>query len=1517
MGEQSRWGQGHSTEKASRIRAAAARAIQLETLELRQMLAGDGLRGAYFPNIYLSGTPVNRVDAKIDFNFQGKPPIMGTGNEDFSVRWTGLIQPEFSETYTFSTRTDDGVRLWVNGQKLIDNWTLHAETKDSGSIALMAGQQYQIKLEYFQKNGGAIASLLWSSPSQPEQVIPTSRLFSLDTTTVIALPNTPSGTRLLEMTETEMQIAWNSNGGGQSGFAIDRSTDAANWTQIGSVGAAVTTFVSTGLNPQTQYYFRVRAFNASGSSPAGNIVVGTTLALPASGGDGLWGAYFPRMDLTGTAVNRLDPSVNFNWGGGSPISGIGSSEFSARWTGQIEPTKSETYTFYTTSDDGVRLWVNGQQIINNWTDHASVEDRGSMTLQAGVKYSIRLEYYQKGGGDLVSLSWSSPTTPKQIIPQTQLYSAGASEELPGAPGSVLLSSITSSSMVLSWVDSTPGRTSSFVIERSSDGVSFTQVATAQAFETVHVATGLSPSTTYHYRVRALGVFGGSTPSGAVSAATLGTVPPAPGSMQATTVSQTEIRLNWEDVQGEALYVVMMSKDGTNFLPLRTVSSGVTSLLVSGLLANTAYSFYVRAANAQGFSTPTATVGATTQPQVEVRPPATVSASATGSSSIKLSWSGVFGAAGYTIARSTDGANYSTLASVGGATTVYTDQSLATGAKYHYLVRADFEQGSSGFSAAASATTLSADISSSHPTPKYTGTFNFNHFPNLVTPVSGRPNHLFYEGDSVVFQLGGASKTYEVRDYWGNLVDSGNAAASVKINVTQPGWYKLYVFGTQPNADFGDVVGGTTFSIFRNDPNLPTHDAAKFTDLKLTRIDETIDFAWNGNPPVAGLKADNFAVEWTGQIVPIYNEEYTFYTNSDDGMRLWIDGRLVIDDWAFHGARETPGKITLTANKAYSIKVQYYQNTYGAVAQLFWSSPSQAKQIVPKTVLYSDSQQIKPNGLTAKYYSLLTDTNNTEDQVLRAVTGMGPQRHYVLDANDPAKSIAALENQIRIDELLYLPGDPVRDREIMVAFSSGTSNIAGVKQIVERFKNVVKYWEPRNEPNDDTSGDKFAINEMKPFYETIKSVDPNLQVIGPGTVSIDRNLQGYLDAFFTAGGGKYIDAFSFHAYNVVNGDVALARQQLEKLQATLKKYNLQNIPLWQTEQGYPAADNGAYRPRLQGRWTMTQMMVFEQYGIPKERNVLYYDRSHGNWGYPVFWENDDGSLNPAVTLMRVWSEQLYGTKFSKAYNFGSSNNIYLGSLFTGPNKSVAAFMSAGDTRGKVTLTVNGGSTLKIVSSFGQSQTVPVVNGRVTIDVPEVPVYVEMSNGQTIDVVPDSWGTNLASASGTTVTTTAAPDVAATANRIVNGKLESWYWDGQVGYEDKSVTLPATVTINLPQAQSVSRMVVYSNIAWGQGGTLLDYDIQYEKDGQWITLDSVHVDPATFGVFSPTTRTTVDSYSSDQWIFQHQFAPVTTSKMRILVKKVTYGGGATPIVSQAGGQAAATPSLQLREVELFAQ
>jgi hypothetical protein len=159
------------------------------------------------------------------------------------------------------------------------------------------------------------------------------------------------------------------------------------------------------------------------STPAANTIYTATYRISGGSGTGtgLSATYFNNADLTGSTVSRIDPTVDFSWGSGSPAAAIGPNTFSARWTGQVEAPSSGTYTFYTVSDDGVRLWVNGVQLVNHWNNHRAFEDSATIALTAGERYSIRMEYYDNTGTATARLLWSHASFAKGVVPASRLY----------------------------------------------------------------------------------------------------------------------------------------------------------------------------------------------------------------------------------------------------------------------------------------------------------------------------------------------------------------------------------------------------------------------------------------------------------------------------------------------------------------------------------------------------------------------------------------------------------------------------------------------------------------------------------------------------------------------------------------------------------------------------------------------------------------------------------------------------------------------------------------------------------------------------------------------------------------------------------------------------------------------------------------------------------------------------------------------------------------------------------------
>ena len=157
------------------------------------------------------------------------------------------------------------------------------------------------------------------------------------------------------------------------------------------------------------------------------------MAGAASGTEGLKGEYFHATisanEWQDLVLTRIDPMVDFNWGADSPEPGVVNSDnFTVRWTGTIEVPTSETYTFHTQADDGVRLWVNNELIIDTWTwsktwhvTQPPIEfGSGDITLTAGQQYEIKLEHYEHGSNAMCKLSWSTPTLTQEIIPSRYL-----------------------------------------------------------------------------------------------------------------------------------------------------------------------------------------------------------------------------------------------------------------------------------------------------------------------------------------------------------------------------------------------------------------------------------------------------------------------------------------------------------------------------------------------------------------------------------------------------------------------------------------------------------------------------------------------------------------------------------------------------------------------------------------------------------------------------------------------------------------------------------------------------------------------------------------------------------------------------------------------------------------------------------------------------------------------------------------------------------------------------------------
>jgi hypothetical protein len=215
--------------------------------------------------------------------------------------------------------------------------------------------------------------------------------------------------------DVETDLSWTEGFGGKLhtvyfGESFDDVNNAA-----GGLPQGVTTFALDALEAGKTYYWRVDEFDAM-TTYKGDVWSFTAAKV----GGGIKGEYFSGMDLGNLVLTRTDPQIDFSWGDAGPDDTVGTDNFSVRWTGEVEAAFTETYTFYPSTDDGVRLWVDGQQLVDRWIDQGTTEVRATIDLVAGSTYSVVMEYYENGGGAVAQLRWSSPHTPKDLIPQAAL-----------------------------------------------------------------------------------------------------------------------------------------------------------------------------------------------------------------------------------------------------------------------------------------------------------------------------------------------------------------------------------------------------------------------------------------------------------------------------------------------------------------------------------------------------------------------------------------------------------------------------------------------------------------------------------------------------------------------------------------------------------------------------------------------------------------------------------------------------------------------------------------------------------------------------------------------------------------------------------------------------------------------------------------------------------------------------------------------------------------------------------------
>lgn len=349
-------------------------------------------------------TPVvERTDPAINFTWGSAAPATGIPANRFGATWTGEVVPTVSGDYTFIARTDDGVRLYIDGALVIDRWVNQSARDVSSTVVkLKKDKAVTLRMEYYENTGQASARLSWSRDGGAAAVIPQANLRSADLLNafppVLTGPISGSGS---------VQVgAFTPLDGGVIHYTVDGTDPVASSPTVS--GGVITLTASANLRAAVR-----------GSDGRFGPVATRTITVLGGGGTGLLATYIGGTNPGATPLlARTDAALNFNWRAAPPAAGLPADYFTARWEGELVPAWSETTTFSLSADDGARVYLGGKLIIDRF--HGSGSSSATVALTAGQALPLVVEYVELGGNASVRLRWQSASMSLRDIPTAAL-----------------------------------------------------------------------------------------------------------------------------------------------------------------------------------------------------------------------------------------------------------------------------------------------------------------------------------------------------------------------------------------------------------------------------------------------------------------------------------------------------------------------------------------------------------------------------------------------------------------------------------------------------------------------------------------------------------------------------------------------------------------------------------------------------------------------------------------------------------------------------------------------------------------------------------------------------------------------------------------------------------------------------------------------------------------------------------------------------------------------------------------
>jgi glucose/arabinose dehydrogenase len=388
------------------------------------------------PEIPATSAELARDEPAVDHDWGADSPGPGIGANMFVARWTRSASFAPGQ-YRFSVTADDGVRLSVDGVRVIDKWIDEGPTTYTATLPL-DGAPHNIVMEYYESGGGAVARLDIQRTGDLVPEAPYHASYWNLSGSEGFPPTMPSGTPDLQRDDETLAFDWDD---GSPGAPIASNFFAARWTKTVSLSAGLYRFtgrhddgmrayvdntpVVDDWNPGNTTFsvdkaitggthdLKVEYFEGGGGARAEFTYERIGDVPPPNSGGGTYQAeYFANPDVSGTPVlTRDDSTIDFNWGAGSPGDGVPANNFSARWTRALVVADDSTYTFSVTADDGERLYIDGVKVLDKWFPQGGAVTSTVTRHLAPGTHQIVLEYFEMGGGAVAKFSYEASLEP--------------------------------------------------------------------------------------------------------------------------------------------------------------------------------------------------------------------------------------------------------------------------------------------------------------------------------------------------------------------------------------------------------------------------------------------------------------------------------------------------------------------------------------------------------------------------------------------------------------------------------------------------------------------------------------------------------------------------------------------------------------------------------------------------------------------------------------------------------------------------------------------------------------------------------------------------------------------------------------------------------------------------------------------------------------------------------------------------------------------------------------------------